>query len=235
MPQTPTLAEVIEGAMDARLERQYTMLPGVVVSYNASNQTASVQATVKHRYTNERGEIVATDLPVIPGCVVSMPRGAGRNGITFPIEGGTGVVIFFSSASLDRWKGSSGTRLVDTADDRRNCFADAIVVAGLHTNSNAPFTEADIADGTQLHGEGIYIGDLQTDMVFLGDPTADDPVALKSDLDTIKPAILAGLDAQITALTAGLPATASELADAVALRADISANWPVCATKVKAK
>lgn len=232
--RTPTLAEVIEGAIETYLEQHYTMLPGVVVSYDAETQTASVQPTVKQRYFTEDGEVAASDFPVIPGVVVLFPGGAHGSRLTFPLESGTPVAILFSSISLERWR-STG-KILDPGNDRRNALPDAICVPGLHNLASVPHSADKLANGTQLHGKDVFIGGDDTDMVYLGDPSATSHVATVDGIaDTLK-----GLLTDTTVVTALLAyATSPNPITRAALEVAIDAYFltaPVTgATKVKAK
>lgn len=116
-----------------------------------------------------------------------------------------------------------------------------VVTRRLHSASDPPPSEVvDHPEDVLLvvkPGRTVRIVTSGGGKVKLGGADADDPVALKSDLDTIKPAIVAAVDAQITVLTAGLPGTADALAEMVALKAQLEAplGWPVCSQKVDAE
>lgn len=237
MPSTPDLAEVIESAIDSYMEHRYTMLPGVVVSYDADTQTATVQCTVKQRYVNEVGDIVAVDLPQIPGAVVLFPGGSEGTRLTFPLQKGAGVAILFSSAALDRWKASGS--LLDPGDDRRNALPDAICIPGLYSPAAVPHRKDRLANGAQLHGRDIFIGDQDTGMVYLGDPSATEPVATaKSVGDTLRGlltdhSVASAFMAYATAPSVTLPAALAALE--AALHAHFTTHPVQGALKAKVK
>ena len=65
MPETPTNPEIIEAAIDRRVEGLHTAMPGKLTAYDEATQTCSVQLAVK-----AGGEPIAVleDVPVLlPG------------------------------------------------------------------------------------------------------------------------------------------------------------------------
>lgn len=217
---TPTLPQIIRAQVSRVFDGVHTCMPGRVTSYDAATQEASVQPLFKNTRKLDNGDTKVDTLPVINHVPVVFP-GAGAYSITFPVAKGDTVLLVFTEQSLDKWLVNDG--VVDPEGGRRFHISDAIAIPGLRSFRNAldePPDDALVITGSK---------------VKLGSKDANDPVALKSDLDTVKPAIIAGLDAQIAALTAGLPATATELAEATDLRTQLTATWPTCAQKVEAE
>lgn len=221
-PREPQLESLLDLAIENALSITRTMLPGKVVSFDSARQKASVQILIKEahldEFDNRVSEVVAelSDVPV-------WFNGGSTGRITVPVLAGDYGMIVFASRSIARWKLKGG--IIDPGDDRRHDVSDCVFVPGLHDFAHVPTTAP--TDAIVTHGQ-----------TRLGGPDATSTgarVALRSDLELIKPAILAGIDGQIASLTPGLPGTATEIADLTALRADISANWPVCATKVRAE
>lgn len=222
MSQDPSLEEVIDAALDERLEHVYTAMPGRVESYDPEDQKADVQPLVFGARISESGDRVAERMPVVQGVPVMFP-GAGDFSITFPIEEGTTGLLIFTYASLDVWLNKGGE--VDPVNDRRHSLADAVFIPGLRPFSS-PITPEPEEDALVVNAARIK----------LGSNDADDPVALKSDLEEIKPALVGAIDAQITVLTPGLPGTADQIAELTALKLKIESGvWPVCAQKVDAE
>lgn len=148
--QTPTVAQAVRGAVESSIASMRKVMPGRVVKYNTTTQRASVQPLLPDGYTNERGERVVEDLPVVNEVPIVF-QGSGGARVRFPIHVGDTVLLLFADGSLDRWlhKGDGG----DPKDDRRHHLTDAIAIPGLlHAPSDADvmieFTE------TQIHAGG---------------------------------------------------------------------------------
>ncbi len=170
MPRTtPTLADTLRAALDARLTDVRVSLPGIVQSYDAARQRADVQPAIRDGYFDEAGERAADDLPVVTEVPVVFP-GAGAASITWPLSPGDEVLLVFSSSSLDRWLARGG--VVDPEDDRRHDLTDAIAIPGLR---HARLPAAALGAGVVVRASSIQ----------LGSSAAVDPVARKSDLDAL--------------------------------------------------
>lgn len=149
---TPTFAEVIRDALDARMSDVHVALPGRITSYDSTTQKASVKPLIKRGYMDEEGERAAESLPVVTDVPVMFP-GAGSYRITFPISSGDTGLLVFCSASLDRWLVRGGE--VDPEDDRRNTLSDAVFYPGLRSfNSTSPA----VAGAMSLEGLDIWVG-----------------------------------------------------------------------------
>lgn len=180
-------------------------------------------------------KLFSAPIPPIPGVVVLFPGGADGTRITFPLKKGTGVALLFSSVALDRWK-LSGVN-TDPGTSRRNALPDAVCIPGLFSPSSLPHSEDEIEDATQLHGVEVYVGGKDTDMVYLGDPSATDVVATtKSVGDALSnlltdPAVATAFLAYATAPS--IPASLATLESALA--SHFLARPVQGAKKVKAK
>lgn len=100
---TPTLAEVIRQAMDARLLDVHTCLPGRVVSYNPETQQADVEIAVRSAVEAADGSTVIEEPPVIPAVPVAWLRGGGYS-LQFPLERGDHVWLMFSESDMGAWR-----------------------------------------------------------------------------------------------------------------------------------
>ncbi len=133
MSQTPTLAEVLTSALDARLDRVHTSLPAKVLSYNATKQMVDVSPLIKTRFFDETGAPIVEALPVVTNVPVIFP-GSGSFGLTFPVTTGDIVLLIFAESSLDKWKSQGGT--VDPLDHRKHDLSDAVAIVGLRPLPN---------------------------------------------------------------------------------------------------
>lgn len=150
-PRDPLLENVLSAHADAILDSMFGCLPGTIVSYNASNHTASVQPSLQRGRYLEDGTRTADTLPVINDVTVMWPGTAAAR-ISFPLVAGDPVLILFCGMSLATWKGTTG--ISDSGDDRRHDYTDAICIPGcanpIQANDGSPqitFTGVDIQIG----------------------------------------------------------------------------------------
>lgn len=127
---TPTLAEVLTGAISSALRDVHTAIPGKVVRYDAAKQLADVQPLVHAAYADESGESVAVALPVVPNCPVQFSSGGGK-AVTHPVAVGDKGLLVFSEASLDAWLARDGVD-VDPGVDHRHNLTDGIFIPGVN-------------------------------------------------------------------------------------------------------
>jgi len=167
--QSPTWADVIQGAIDARLGDVHTALPGRVESFNKTTQRASVQALVRRPYYDENGDRQTERIPVFQDVPVMFP-GSGKNRMTTPVKSGDLVLLVFASASLDLVL-SQGVE-TDPKDDRRHSLSDAIAIPGFYTFTSLPTTAPD--DAVVIHAE---------DEVRLGGPGANKALTRATDVE----------------------------------------------------
>jgi len=165
-----TLAETLDGFVQRRLAEINVSIPGRVVSYDASKQSASVQPLIQRAFIKEDGTRGVENLPIIQAVPIAFP-GAGSYGFTFPLTKGDTVMLLFSQASIDRWRATGG--LVDPLDDNRHDLSDAVAIPGLRS-----FNEAtdQVADAAVIFGPDIR----------LGSKDASELLALKSDMAAMK-------------------------------------------------
>lgn len=128
MASTPTLAEAIRRALEARASEICTAIPARVESYDPATQRCSAQPLIRRGYEDETGARQVERLPVVTDVPVVFP-GAGAYSITFPVAKGDTVLLVFSQASLDKWLQSG--KDIDPLDDRRHSLTDAIAIPGL--------------------------------------------------------------------------------------------------------
>ena len=194
MSQTPTFSEALRAAIKAATDTLQVAIPGRVESYDASKIAVDVQPLIRRGYVDEEGARQVEDLPVVPDVPLVFP-GAGANRITFPVSAGDTVLLIVCGFSIDKWLSDGG--LVDPIDDRRHALIDAVAIPGLRAfkNPTAAGTAALAIEGADVR---------------LGSHSANDPVALKSDLQELYDIINAwipsagdGGAALKTAVTAG--------------------------------
>lgn len=155
----------------------HTVMPAVVVSYDARNRRVNVKPLIKEAYLTEEDGRVVRSWAVIPNVPIEWP-GAGGYVLTFPISDGKttmidGVIppatmgsIKCSERSLDRWLSGTGGE-VDPEIDHNHDLTDAIFTPELRPfGGTYPSTPADHVvlgkdGGIQIHlrGTAITVGD----------------------------------------------------------------------------
>lgn len=194
MSNTPSFAEVIREALDARIANVHTALPATVVSYDAAAQTVNVQPLVKRvvQDLDEDLELVES-LPQIPSVPVAFPR-SGDNWITFPVaQGDTGLLVF-CERSIDTWRATN--RESDPGSVRNHNLSDAVFLPGLSATASAVTTSSTatvVNVASELHLGGLSPAEF---------------VALATKTDNRISAIESNLNSLITAFNAHMHATA---------------------------
>lgn len=136
--ETPSLAQVIKDAIEARLFDLHTCLPAKIVSYDANKMKASVQPVLQRSYSN--GKLVT--MPIINDVPVLMPR-AGKAFVSLPLKAGDAVTLVFSERSLDKWKSVGDVTSPD--DPRKFHISDAYAFPGGYSfNSSAAADPNDV-------------------------------------------------------------------------------------------
>lgn len=157
MSTVPTEHEILLGAIRSQLAQVNLPLPGTVVSYDRTNQTASVRLAVKFRREDpDTGEIVAYDPPVLSGAPVAFPS-SGTFSITWDLAAGDAVLVLFSSRSLDEWA-SVIAAVHEPQDVRRFDLSDAIVYPGLRSPAAPLASTAYAAGAGVITGADIRLG-----------------------------------------------------------------------------
>lgn len=173
-PRDPSLESLLELHREVTLAAMYIMLPGIVLSYNETKQTAVVQPAVKRRRLAEDGETwIAESVPPIHGVPVEF-IGPARGRMTWPVAANDVCEIRWASSSLARWL-AAGPGVVDPGDDRAHDPTDAICFVGLHSPA-APPTDAP-TDAIVLHVSGGVV-------VKVGDSSASAPLTRTGDVQS---------------------------------------------------
>lgn len=170
---------VIRKHVERLLDRVRVALPGRIVSYDATRQSASIQLLIKHGELDEGGRRVARSLPICVDVPIMFP-GSGDYRVTWPIAEGDTVLVHFCSSAITRWLARGGE--VDPGIDRRHNISDAVAYPGLHDFAHVPTTAP--TDAMVLHAAAIK----------LGSPGATDIIMRKSDAQAFMTALQAAID-----------------------------------------
>ena len=107
LTREPDLAEVIEAGIDTAMEGLNTCIPGVILNYYPTTQTADVQLANKSLH-----QILDTDLliseeyPTLPNVPVCFPSGGGIH-VTFPLQQGDNCILLFSKSDINNFRANN--------------------------------------------------------------------------------------------------------------------------------
>lgn len=142
---SPDFTETINILIDRYMSEVHTCMPGVVVAYNAENQTATVKPSLKRFIAGDIfSQPLLLEVPIIfPATKTAWLR--------LPVAEGDPVMLHFSEASLDRWWPNGGE--VDPDIPTKFAIADAIAVLGLNAKPDAivakgALTSLELVNGT---------------------------------------------------------------------------------------
>lgn len=130
--RTPTLADVIRVALERHGSDVHVSMPGVVLSYDATHQSAMVRPMLQARAQDPAGtgDWLPVALPDLPGVPVVF-AGAGGARLTFPVATGDPCWLVFCDRSLDNWKSTTlGQVPVDPVAESQHAIADAVAFVG---------------------------------------------------------------------------------------------------------
>ena len=119
--------DIIKGWIADGVGNARVALPGIITSYDAGSNRASVKPSGNYKAKDGR----AVPYPVIYNAPVVFPTGSGGSaGVTFPIKSGDGCLIVFSDESLTGYLSGNA----NPGDPRKHSMNDAIVIPGLYAN-----------------------------------------------------------------------------------------------------
>ena len=113
MESTILSQEELAAIKDEIFSSLHVALPGIVESFDAATQTASVRPALKHS---------SAVLPLIRDVPVYFPGGTA-SGITWPVTSGDECLLVFADFDIDRWFENGEVR--EAASDRMHDLPDA--------------------------------------------------------------------------------------------------------------
>ena len=112
-----SLSNAIQLGIDSALKELHTCLPAEVISFNAAEQTADLQISIKRKIGSE-----LVLLPVLKSVPIRYQRSSTYS-ITFPLEVGDHVMVIFCERSIDTWLEQGGIK--EPSDIRKHDLSDA--------------------------------------------------------------------------------------------------------------
>lgn len=136
---TPTLASVIQMAVDSRSRNTAVALPGTVVSYDEGSQSCAVKPGV-HRLVPSReedGEDEVEVLPTLQGVPVCWLVGRGIQ-VKAKLQAGDSVLLIALDRDADGWLDTGEP--AEPGDSRVHTWNSAVAIPGL-VPASSPFPE----------------------------------------------------------------------------------------------
>ena len=200
----PTLAEVLEASQRTLAARIHVSIPAEVVSYNPVTNTIDAKLAVKDFFFDGDGERTYDEPLTFPSVLVMWPRGGGKV-VRLPLEPGDTVNLLFAERSIAEWRATGQTS--EPIDSRRLSYGYPVAIPGLSADVNPldPLDAVEVTAGAMIIGEDggtaqMIVGGTIPGVRF--GKLAVSPVALAVPTDTGLAAIVASLNALVTAFNA---------------------------------
>jgi len=102
-------------------------VPGIVQSFNANEQTVTVQPAIRERVRSQSGAMKYVALPLLLDVPVVFPR-AGGYVLTMPVAPGDECLVIFGDSCMDAWWSSGGVQ--NPIEKRRHDLSDGYAIMG---------------------------------------------------------------------------------------------------------
>lgn len=197
---TPSLAEVIQAALEGLKGQIHVAMPASVVSYDEAKQKANVQPQVKKLTIDQDGNEELLSLPELRSVPVVFPRGGGFF-MSFPLQAGDQVLLVVCDRELNVWKDTGGD--ATPQDPRMHYIADVVAIPGCY-----PFNDV-LSDA---HASNMVLGrdggaqvHVKADEIDLYEEDADDYLAKKTETKSNDDALKANIDSLRSAINGWVP------------------------------
>lgn len=131
-----TLASNIKQGIEVRLKELHTSMPGIIETFDAEKQLATVQPAIRRIFVTRDGEkeiLVPSDLPILINVPAIFPRGGGFS-LTFPVKKGDECLLTFCERSIDNWHETGKVKVPGAK--RFHSLSDATAFVGLSSIPN---------------------------------------------------------------------------------------------------
>lgn len=132
--RTATLSAALRTAMDSAGISIRVAVPGIVQSWNAEEQTVTVQPAIREK-VSFGGVGQEMNIPLLVDVPVVMPR-AGGYSLVFVPKPGDECLVVFGDMCMDAWWQSGGIQ--SQADSRRHDLSDGFAILGCWSQPNKP-------------------------------------------------------------------------------------------------
>ncbi|MFA7867635.1 Gp138 family membrane-puncturing spike protein [Escherichia coli] len=121
------LAETFKSERETTKNQIRVALPGIVQSFDPDAVTAVVQPSIRSVETDNDGNRVTKNYPLLVDVPVVFPRGGGCT-LTFPVKAGDECLVVFADRCIDFWWQSGGIQ--EPVDERMHDLSDAFCIVG---------------------------------------------------------------------------------------------------------
>lgn len=131
-----TLASNIKQGINSHIKELHTSTPGIIESFDAEKQLATVQPAIKRVFVTREGnkEILSpSELPLLINVPIIFPRGGGFS-LTFPVKKGDECLLTFCERSIDNWHKTGKIEIPGAK--RFHSLSDATAFVGLSSLIN---------------------------------------------------------------------------------------------------
>lgn len=127
--------QIIETAISSVLSDRHTAMPGIIDSFDAAKQTATVRPALKQPYLpdSQIGDPEWMEIKLLVDVPVVFPATANY-ALTFPVAQGDECLLIFSERPIDVWQTKGDVQEFD--DMRTQDYSDAIAIIGLRSQPN---------------------------------------------------------------------------------------------------
>lgn len=121
------LAETFKSERETTKNQIRVALPGIIQSFDPDAVTAVVQPAIRSVETDNDGNRITKNYPLLVDVPVVFPRGGGCT-LTFPVKAGDECLVIFADRCIDFWCQNGGVQ--EPVDDRMHDLSDAFCIVG---------------------------------------------------------------------------------------------------------
>lgn len=99
--------EILRSAMESSQATSWSCMPAIVESVDFAKNTISAQVAIRPKVTDENGDVIDVNIPVLVDVPICFTRGGGYS-VTVPISVGDNVLINFADRCIDAWWQNGG-------------------------------------------------------------------------------------------------------------------------------
>jgi len=190
------LTDILRASNEATLDGINVALPGIVVSYSAAKQTATVRPAVKvprkvaGKFPSDETGITYQTLPDLPDVPIAWASGGGYVA-TFPLAANDPVMLIFSSVAFGEYMLSG--KVSEPKDTRKHSLGYPIAIPGGARPDTKPILDASATEmvigkdngdpQVRIGATTITLGKGATDAVALASKVLTELQAIKTAYD----------------------------------------------------
>lgn len=122
--------EAIRVMLDSAAAGLWTALPGIIHTFDAAQQTATVKPAVLGQFKQQDGTVKIVTMPLLLDVPVYFPNGGGHT-LTFPVAADDECLVVFADRCIDNWWNSGQVQQV--AEVRMHDLSDGMAFVGFRS------------------------------------------------------------------------------------------------------